>query len=412
MVPPDQTPEPSLSPSDDLRAPVSKSSPRIPSLDGLRAVSIFLVLALHTLQSYGMNHHVWPIWYGIFDGGTGVLIFFVISGYLITTLLLQEQEKRGSISLRGFYFRRAMRILPPLYTYVGVLLLLGLAGRLVIYKLDIISALFFFHDYALSRMWTLGHFWSLSIEEQFYLIWPFILIYCLRRSGARKKTAQTGRHRAGLVAIGVICLSPVVRTLSFARSSYPFFGGSLHNSYGLHMHADSLMFGCLIALYQGTARFERVYRTATKIWWIPPTVILVADCINVRLQNVWQLPVGYTLLGASASIFLLWCVRNPSTVVGRILNARFIVHIGVLSYSIYLWQTLFLHEDSASLLGAAHAYVGTFPGSWLAVVAVASLSFYLVEKPSLRLRNRLITSLRLYTAKRHAARAARVPSGI
>ncbi|MDQ2832707.1 MAG: acyltransferase [Acidobacteriota bacterium] len=405
MVPPHQTPEPSLPPSDDLRAPISKSSPRIPSLDGLRAVSIFLVLALHTLQSYGMTHHVWLIWYGIFDGGTGVLIFFVISGYLITTLLLEEQRKRGSISLRGFYFRRAMRILPPLYTYVGVLLLLGLAGRLVIYKLDILSALFFFHDYALSRMWTLGHFWSLSIEEQFYLLWPFILIYCLRRFGTREEGAQAGRHRAGVVAIAVICLSPVIRVLSFARSSYPFIGDSLHNSYGLHMHADSLMFGCLVALYQGTPQFERVYRAATKIWWLPLAVILFADCINLRLQNLWLLPVGYTLVGASAAIFLLWCVRNPSTLAGRILNARFVMHIGVLSYSIYIWQTIFLHEDSASLWGAAHAYVGTFPGSWLAVLGVASLSFYLIEKPSLRLRNRLITSLRLYAARRQAARA-------
>ena len=78
---------------------------------------------------------VMPIWVGIFDGATGVFIFFVISGYLITSLLLNEHEERGSISLRSFYFRRAMRILPPLYVYVGFLLLLGLAGRLPIVRL-------------------------------------------------------------------------------------------------------------------------------------------------------------------------------------------------------------------------------------------------------------------------------------
>ena len=396
------TSQPNPDDHDDLRTPIPaiKSTPRIPSLDGLRAVSIFLVVALHTLQRYSLSHPVALIWFGIFDGGTGVLIFFVISGYLITTLLLQEQQKRGSISLRGFYFRRAMRILPPLYTYVGVLLLLGLAGRLVVNKLDILSALFFFHDYAPSRMWSLEHFWSLSIEEQFYLLWPFILIVCLRRH------AKNGRQRAGLIALAVVCLSPVIRVLSFAHN--PHIPGFLHNGYGLHMHADSLMFGCLIALYQDTPTFERFYRAATGIWWIPPGLILISDCINTRLENYWQLPFGFTICGASAAIFLLWCVRNPASAVGRLLNARLITHLGVLSYSIYLWQTLFLHDANAVVFGTARRYVGSFPGSWLAILAVASLSFYLVEKPSLRLRNRLIKTFHLYKAKRQATRTASV----
>ncbi len=177
---------------------VAAPAQRIPSLDGLRALSIFLVLALHSLQRLDLTHHVPWFWLGIFNGATGVFIFFVISGYLITSLLLREHEKTGSISLRGFYFRRAMRILPPLYLYVGFLLLLGWAGRLAIYKLDIISSLFFFHDYALSRMWTLEHFWTLSIEEQFYLIWPLLLLLCLRIPG------PAGRSKACKIAIAII----------------------------------------------------------------------------------------------------------------------------------------------------------------------------------------------------------------
>ena len=383
-----------------MRAPVpsNTSKPRIPSLDGLRALSIFLVLMLHTLQTLSETHHVPLLLYAIFDGQTGVLIFFVISGFLITTLLLQEHARRGTISLRGFYLRRAMRILPPLYLYVGVLLLLGWAGRLAVGKLDIVSALFFFHDYAPSVMWSLGHFWSLSIEEQFYFIWPFVLIYCLRQPG------EAGKRKATRVALAVVCVSPVVRVISFAHNSHiPRF---LHNNYGLHIHADSLMFGCLIALCQGTPRFERLYESATKIWWMAPALILISDILNAHLTNYWQQPFGYTICGASAALFLLWCVRNPTSGVGQLLNARTIMHIGVLSYSIYIWQTLFLHADNAGVFGAAHKYVGSFPGNWLAIGAVASLSYYGVEKPSLRLRNRLIKSHHLYTAKRHAARAA------
>src|SRR6202012_6060119 len=108
-----------------------------------------------------------------------VFIFFVISGFLITSLLLHEQEKRGTINMRSFYFRRAMRILPPIYFYIAILLLLGWAGRLAITKIDILSALFFFRNYATNlSMWSIEHFWTLAIEEQFYFIWPCVLYFC------------------------------------------------------------------------------------------------------------------------------------------------------------------------------------------------------------------------------------------
>jgi peptidoglycan/LPS O-acetylase OafA/YrhL len=362
---------------------------RIPSLDGLRALSILLVVALHTIQRFSLSHHVARVWYAIFDGGTGVYIFFVISGYLITGLLLNEHQKRGSISMRGFYLRRAMRILPPLYAYVAVLLLLGWAGRLALNRIDILSALFFFHDYAPATMWSLEHFWSLSIEEQFYFLWPLILFYCLRKPGI------AGRLTASRIALAVILISPVVRVLSF-RLNIPY----LHNGYGFHMRADALMYGCVFALLQGTPMFERVYAVATKIWWIPPAVIFVSDCIGARFTNYWQLPFGYTICGAAIAFFLLWCVRNPDSVVGRILNARPVMHIGVLSYSIYLWQTLFIHSYNGPVFGQSLKLFTIFPFSWLGILIVAELSFYLVERPSLHLRNRLIRAFHLYASRR------------
>ncbi|MEO6909830.1 MAG: acyltransferase [Edaphobacter sp.] len=354
---------------------------RIPSLDGLRALSIFLVMALHTLQRFNLTHHVPLLWFAIFDGDTGVFIFFVISGYLITSLLLHEQQKRGSISMRSFYFRRAMRILPPIYLYIAVLLVLGWAGRLVVTNIDVFSALFFFHNYATtSSMWSLEHFWTLSVEEQFYFIWPCILYYCLRHW-----PGVAGRMAAAKVAIAVILISPVIRMVSFALPI-----GYLHHSGMFHMRADSLMFGCVAALLQGTPLFERVYSYATKIWWIPPAVIFLSDCLQARFQNYWELPVGITVCGTAIAFFLLWCVRNPSSVVGRVLNARPIMHIGVLSYSIYVWQTLFLHHNNVTVFGPSLRFISTFPGNWLAILVVAEISYYLVEQPSLRLRNRLM----------------------
>ena len=363
---------------------------RIPSLDGLRAISIFLVMGLHTVQRYGVDHPDHPpglLWSVVLNGSLGVTIFFVISGYLITRLLLHEQQTRGDISMAGFYLKRAFRILPPLYVYVAVLLLLSAAGRLALTKWDVISALFFFHNYAVtSTSWAIEHFWSLSVEEQFYLIWPVLLVLCLRQRG------PTGRDRAALVAGAVIVLSPLVRVVSF-RTHQPL----LHDGAGFHMHADALMFGCAAALLEGKAWFERVYSTLTRVWWLPVLGLAIGSYLEMRFQNYWNFPIGETYTGVLLALVLLWTVRNADTLPGRLLNARSITHIGVLSYSIYLWQTLFLHHMNASVFAGA-GWIGQFPFNWIAILLVAELSYLVVEQPSLRLRNRLLQSSHVYQA--------------
>jgi peptidoglycan/LPS O-acetylase OafA/YrhL len=166
------------------------------------------------------------------------------------------------------------------------------------------------------------------------------------------------------------------------------------------------MFGCLLALVQGTPVFERLYKYVTKIWWIPPAAIVVFDCLSARYQNYWDFPIGMTVCGAAIAFFLLWCVRNPTSAVGRLLNSRPIAHIGVLSYSIYIWQTLFLNRANVSLFGPSLKLLYTFPFSWLAILAVAELSYILVERPSLRLRNYLIKSFGLYAENRRIRHAS------
>jgi peptidoglycan/LPS O-acetylase OafA/YrhL len=371
--------------------PKSASLARIPSLDGLRALSIFLVVALHTLQRFSLTHHTSRVWYAIFNGGTGVFIFFEISGFLITSLLLQEHAKRGSISLRGFYLRRAFRILPPLYLYIGIVVLLGLAGRLALTRIDLVSALFFFHNFSgTSVMWSLEHLWSISVEEQFYLVWPFLLVFCLRRPG------HAGRIAASIVPICIIILSPIARVL-LAISGNPV----LHRVGVTYLRFDFLMFGCLVALLQHSPRFESIYRAATRIWWIAPALIAVCSILSARYQNYFDLTLGYTVNGAAIATFLLWSTRNPASAVGRVLNWKPITQIGVLSYSIYIWQTLFLHKNNSQIFGSSFS-ISTFPLIWLAILVVASCSYYLVERPSLRLRDRIVRMFHPY-ATRHAA---------
>ena len=360
---------------------------RIPSLDGLRAISIFLVVALHTLQRYSLHHVVSYPWRAVFNGGLGVSIFFVISGYLITSLLLKEYEGTGSVSLRGFFLKRAFRILPPIVFYLAVLIVLASIGRLTLYTRDVVSALLFFHDYRpFAKSWALEHFWSLSVEEQFYLVWPFLLLFCLRRRVVH------GRRYAARVAFAVIAISPAVRLLALL-SHNPY----LHNASGFHMHADMLAFGCLAALLQGTGRFERVYGAVTRVAWLPPLLLLVSSYLDVRLENRWTGPAGETIDGFLITFFLLWCTRNANTLFGRLLNAAPIVRLGVLSYSIYLWQTLFLHSSNRETFRGAE-WVGRPPWNWIAILIVAEISYYGVEKPWLRMRNALLRRVNLHRA--------------
>ncbi len=361
---------------------------RIPSLDGLRALSIFLVVSLHTLQRYNDNHHVGFGWYGLFNGASGVFIFFEISGFLITTLLLQEHQRRGSISLRGFYLRRAFRILPPLYFYIGFITLLGLLGRLALNRSDIVSSLFFFHNLVQhSTMWSLEHLWSISVEEQFYLVWPFLFVFCLRRPGV------SGRYIASVIPIVILVISPFARILLRLQADPAF------HRISVSLNFDFLMFGCLVALLQHTPRFESVYRAATRVWWLPPAVIIGCNFLAARYENYFSLTIGFTLEGAAIAMFLLWCTRNPTALIGRILNWAPVVKIGVLSYSIYLWQTLFLHDLNAPIFGLL-AWLTVFPVNWIGFLLAAAFSYYVIEQPSLRGRSQLIKSLHLYRSRR------------
>jgi peptidoglycan/LPS O-acetylase OafA/YrhL len=363
--------------TESLPAPIQR--PRhIPSLDGLRALSVFLVIVLHTLLRNTLYKFIpFPLRL-LGNGSLGVFIFFVISGYLITILLLREQEKTHTISLKSFYVRRAFRILPPLYLYVFALAVLGATSHLPgMNRRELITALTLTRNYAHHvSLWAMEHLWSLCIEEQFYLLWPGTLVLCLLH-----RNIAAGRRSATRIAFALLLAEPVIRILCFRY--LPAF----RNPGMFHMQADGLMFGALGALQQGHARFERVYARATRWPWLLPVLIfLVLGSLTVRFQNYWDLPLGMTLNGFLILMWLLWLVRNPASLQGRILNQPAVMWIGRLSYSLYLWQTFFTHHLNIEVFGR-NGWWNTFPASWLCLLAVAAFSYYCVERPALRLRD-------------------------
>jgi len=157
----------------EVGEPISKRSD-IPSLDGLRAISIFLVLVAHAVPG---THKPTFFGVGLDFGNLGVRIFFVISGFLITSLLLKERVHSGGVSLRRFYIRRSLRILPAFLLFIGAISLLSVFGILEIPPKSWLYVLTYTVNFAPLPPfpWVLGHLWSLSVEEQFYFLWPMVM---------------------------------------------------------------------------------------------------------------------------------------------------------------------------------------------------------------------------------------------
>jgi peptidoglycan/LPS O-acetylase OafA/YrhL len=344
---------------------------RIPSLDGLRAISILCVLLAHATHGFTGVHVFGRM--ALF----GVRVFFVISGFLITSLLLKEEAKTGTISLRFFYLRRTLRIFPPFYVFIGVAVLGAYLGWFELQHHDVLAAMTYLTNYHHHRAWTLGHAWSLSVEEQFYLLWPF-LVKWLRS------------ERASRIALAAVIIGPFLRfgLLLFAPELRPGIGETFPTV------ADSIATGCVLACYRGRiARSPRLlaFLRGRAFWWVPAIAVLAAQAPSAKLDAlIWQ---SVCNIGIAA---LIWrVVDNPGDWAGRFLNARPVVFVGMLSYSLYLWQQPFFNRDSA--LGVAR-----FPLNVVVTVLLALTSYYVVERPALRFRTWIERRVR-------AARAAVAP---
>lgn len=320
---------------------------RIPSLDGLRAGAIGLVLVGHLAGTRGCP--VQRFFLLAFYAEAGVRAFFVLSGFLITTLLLRERQASGTIRLKEFYIRRAYRILPAAYFYMFVMIAIyhtEFAGR------DIAIALSYLTCYSLHRPWVLGHLWSLSVEEQFYLLWPVVM--------------KTGEKLAKRLAVGIIVVAPVARVILRAT------GHTSANGSYFPVVADSIAVGCLLALFQPWVKKHAAFfawRGFPLIW---------AVTLAVPLLNEHSKP--FRLVGGCVLYFgLALCMQNAMVAKYRILNASLPVWIGTLSYSLYLWQQPFLNRYST-------AWYAAFPVNIVLAFVAAGLSYYCIERPGLRLR--------------------------
>ncbi|MCU1284336.1 MAG: acyltransferase 3 [Acidobacteriales bacterium] len=312
------------------------------------------------------------LWKIVGSASLGVSIFFVLSGFLITSILLDEWNKSQTISVKTFYFRRSLRIFPAFYFYLLVVAILGIFHILQITKADLLSAGFYVWNYSpWAQSWALDHIWSLSMEEQFYLIWPAILVFSLKKGG---------RPLATKVCIALIVATPFVRVATY------LFGNSWlyhHMFFTTHTRIDVIMMGCLGALLWHEARLQTALARipSLSIAAIAIYVAFVSPLFLAMFGGRYMFSVGFSLEAICILTIMLWLVTHYDSLAGRALHHPVLVHIGRISYSIYLWQMIFLYEANTSVFGS--------PGiDLISIFLCAEFSYFCIEWPFLRLRDR------------------------
>lgn len=360
--------------ADAAPAPVPAADRRLghrPELDGLRGVSILLVLYYHFKQSLWLP-----------GGFLGVDIFFGLSGFLITSLLVAEWAQTGRISLRQFYARRALRLLPALFVLLGVLCagaaLFLSARRAAEVYLGSLLTLFYVTNWALAfnLVLSLGPFnitWSLAIEEQFYLLWPPLLVAMLRLGWSRRRVLT--------VLTAAALFVPVYRALLWRHG---VAHGRLY--YGSDTRADALLWGCVAGLLVSWNLIAR--GRAAEFWlraaaWL--ALLLLAVFMNLfGAATPFMYLGGFALVEVAVAVLLLALSVAPPRPMLAALRCAPLVWTGRISYGLYLWHwpvnwyayLLPGSRGTRAVLGVALSFVA------------ATVSFYLVERPFLRLKRR------------------------
>lgn len=334
-----------------------------PSLDGLRAIAVLMVMAHHANIPFCAG------------GSIGVDIFFVLSGFLITSLLLEEWRKTQDISLKKFYLRRVLRLIPALAVFLIFIQLYGLAvfrgSRLWETEKAIASVIFYVGNWVQAfhvvTMEGLAHAWSLSIEEQFYLIWPLALLLLLR-------SGQNERWILRLLGLAIVLIALRRGFLWTGEAS----GDRIY--FGSDTRSDELLAGCALAAWLHLARFPQERVRSVVRYLLAPAVLLIVAVIVHPLAKKTMYTLGWPALEAAVGVLIVGLTLGAAGPLQKLLELRPAVWIGKLSYGLYLWHFPIIAKvgqwQSLGLLRPVVGFALTF--------AAASASYYLVELRFLR----------------------------
>ncbi|MEO6721662.1 MAG: acyltransferase [Ferruginibacter sp.] len=345
---------------------------KYPSINGLRAISITLVVIHHLcLQNrifkiFADTAWLKPLLSFLQDGQLGVNVFFVISGFLITSLMQQEEIKTNTVSLKDFYIRRTLRIFPAYYTLLLVYFVLQLLGYIHIPKESWLTAATYTKYFNWKLDWYTRHAWSLSIEEHFYILWPLIFL--------------AGNKVRKIISISLIIIVPFVRLYEF------FHPTSWLNELTIFTRIDAISIGCLFALFKDEI-VKKMSPHWNKIFYFSVICIFVLRYLPVLAHKVHLgfifIPLGVThgtIANILIAFIMMYSVFKQRGAWFKILNWKFINYIGLLSYSIYLWQQFFIYKSDY--------WINQFPQNVFCMMVVAICSYNFIEKPFLKLKSK------------------------
>lgn len=298
---------------------VSAEAGRRLELDGLRGVAILLVVFAHAVQGVSPSYRGLNAAMGSLGGFVGVQLFLVLSGFLITRILVAERVRTGAISLDGFYRRRFRRLAPSLLVVSAVVLVVDPVSvlRAVTYTANLAGGP---HGDG-----TMGHAWSLAVEEQFYLAWPLLLV--VFRS-----------HAVAVASAGIVVTLVAQQTVGWSDSAV--YAG---------LRWDALLAGCLLALVPVKAR----------AWWFPAgACVIAAYTLGMFGDHVERIDYPIATLACVA------VVAGASKV--RSLRVGWLRHVGAISYALYLWHVLVMRVDLPTPVTLAASLV-LAEVTWLAV---------------------------------------------
>jgi peptidoglycan/LPS O-acetylase OafA/YrhL len=338
----------------------------IPSLYGLRAISVLLVIAYHLENS--LDQVSYPAFLKpVLNGHLGVNMFFVISGFIITVLLKKEMDRTSDISLSKFYIRRVLRILPAYYFLLLIYFLLQLSGLVFLDRTD-----WFFSLTLLKQFNNPGgitsHLWTISAEEIFYVFYPllFITLY-----------SQHKKLLNNILILIILVLVPASRVI---------IGDAFNTfAFNIFMRGDALAIGCLLAL-----NYDRAVSTRINTYVATALAISLLILSNVFLQIENPDLFVKKLLGYSGwslvdnlaiAILLIVSIERKNAIWFKLLNSKPMIFTGMISYSMYLWQQIF---TSRLELGLANK----LPFNLIFILIASVLSYSLIEKPFLKIKER------------------------
>jgi peptidoglycan/LPS O-acetylase OafA/YrhL len=335
----------------------------LPSLDGIRAIAVLLVVFYH-LNVPGV------------PGGMGVLIFFVLSGFLITWLLLKEEEKFGHISLKLFYARRTLRIFPAFYVYWFLFIGLLIISHRHIFRAQAICSFFYINNYYQAIFGDpntgLSHTWSLGVEEQFYLLWPvtFLLLKNNRR-----------RIQFLLWSIAAVWVYREILIFGLHRSQ-----GYIYEAFDTR--ADHLMIGCILAVALRETVWLRLWHLLVDSpWrmWLTVAGLVISATLSHFLHTIYRDSLAFIVDPLLAASLIVQSTAYSTAALGKMLNWRWVSYLGLISYSIYLYHPLAMGLGEKLFRRAP--LLAPF-GAVAAAIVVASASYWLLERPLQRLRAR------------------------